>query len=139
MAKRNTDMHPGSTQFELLGRSYDLVFTLDAVDEICAAFNCDVRGISNLLRDNKNEDFSNNMLKMLVILVNSSISLHNEDNPDDEWREITEKQIRRRITQLDFSRAFDALINAYIRGFISDGNKQDDDDIGADPNQTRAT
>ena len=136
---RNTDLSPGSTEVELLGRTYEISFTLDAVDEICDAFKCKVRDISKMIQDNENPDFRKNMVKMLAILINSSIKLHNEDYPQDTWQEITETQIRRRLTHLAYARAFEALVNAYVCGFISDGNKQDDDDIGADPNQMRAT
>ena len=135
---RNTDMSPRGTQVELLGRTYEMAFTLDAVDEICAAFNCNVREIVNLIRDSDSPDFRHNMIKMLTILINSAVSLHNEDH-DDVWPEVTETQLRRRLTHLQYSRAFEALVNAYVYGFISDGNKLDDDDIGADPNQARAT
>ena len=136
---RNTDMLPGGTAIELSGRTFELAFTLDAVDEVCAAFDVPVNGIADILRGSDKDGFRGKIIKMLAVLINSGLNAHNEDYPDDQQEPVTETWLKRRLTPVSFAAAYDALVNAYIRGFINANGTRDEDDISEDPNRSRAT
>lgn len=132
-------MHPDGVTITLSGKTYELAFTLDAIDRICAVFGCAVGDIRERLTGSDKPDFRASVITMLVELINSAIDLHNEDCPADQWEPVTESWLKRRMTQNTFADAYGAMVNAYLAGFVPDAGAKDEDDIGADPNQTRAT
>ena len=129
-------MNPEGVELTLSGRTYELVFSLAAVDDICDALDCKINDIADKLRDSEAKDFRKNCMTILEILVNDAVDRHNEDLPDDKWDYVS--GLRRRMTNVGFATAFDALIEAYIKGFISKAGEKDEDDISADPNPARA-
>ena len=139
MKKRNTDLSPGSATVTLFGKEYEIVFSLAAIDEVCERLDCKVSEIAEILKDSESKDFRKKIVAILAALVNEAVAVHNEDFPDDEWKEVTERSIMRRMTNVEFANIFESVVNAYVNGFISKAGIRDEDDISADPNPTRAT
>ena len=136
--KRNTDMMPGKAVIRHAGHDYEILFTMDAIDRICEAFSIEVDGIVGILQDTKAPDFRKRMLRIIAILIDSAADIHNEDYPGDDWPGADPDRLGRRMTPVQFAEAHGAVVDAYIKSFISDTAKTDEDDIGADPNPERA-
>lgn len=134
---KSTDMRPGTVRLVLLGRAYDIAFTLEAIDTICGELSCKVQDIAEIIKDSGASGFRRSMVVMLAALVNCAVGIHNEEHPDEPWEEVTAKQLMRRLTNVTFAAAFEKVVDAYVLGFIADANAKDEDDISADPNPAR--
>ena len=131
--QHNTDLRPACTQMTFAGKTYDVMFNISVVDAICEQFDCAANDIINLINDTKGKEFRKNVVAITVTLINEAVDIHNEDYPDDQWKPITEKQIKRSLNPVAFADLYDQLVKCYIDGFVRK-KTTDEDDIGEDPN-----
>lgn len=131
--QHDTDMRPASTQMEYNGRIYDVVFNISAADSVCERFDCSTNDIIGLFNDTSDKNFYKNAIAIIAILINEAIDIHNDDFPEDQWKPVTEKQMKRNLNHALFTDLYDALVKCYISGFVRK-KTEDADDIGEDPN-----
>lgn len=114
-----SDLRPKHTQIELGGKTYGLLFNLNAIDEIQDRFDIPISQLSELMSDER-KVFK--VLKtILAILINEAI-----DDGDSGEEHVTEAFVGRKITVQDISNLKGKVFGAFTSGMPeSDGDGDD--------------
>lgn len=122
-----SDIKINSTSIELGGKTYDLVFTTNIIDDIQEHFDIPITNIAELFKDEKKQF---KVLRYLITaLINESIDIHN-DSSDKKLNKIDERYAGRYITIKNLDNYIEAIKNCLYESMPT--NDEDDDD----PNST---
>lgn len=115
-----SDLRPQPVEIELGGKSYGLLFTLNAIDAIQDRFDIPITDLGDLLRDQR---VVFKALKfILTVLINEAI-----DDMETNAPHVDEQYVGRKITPANLNQ----LSGAIIKAFSSGAPESEDDD---DPN-----
>lgn len=111
-----SDLSPKHTQIEIGGKSYGLLFNLNAIDEFQDRFDVPISQLIELMRDERKT--SKVLRSLLEILINEAI-----DDSESGEPHVTESFIGRKIT----FKKIPNLINKVLEAF-TDGTPESDGD-----------
>ncbi|RZT00900.1 hypothetical protein [Cuneatibacter caecimuris] len=126
-----SDIRRAGAPYQYKGKEYELVMTVNVIDQIQETFDIHINEISKIIGDMKSRSFYKNIASIITIMLNEAIEIQNEENGEKNTP-INEAEVRRYITNVNINDAFMAIANAYSLAFLM----KEEDDIGEnDPNR----
>ena len=110
-----------TVEFEFCGRKYPLKATMNVEADIQEQLG----DISSALTEG---NVFRNLIKLLVILLNEAVDIHNDNHPDDQWEPVTERFVGRHITHDDAEK----ISNTIIEVFTGSRPETDPNDVETD-------
>lgn len=123
-----SDLREEGRKYNFCGHEYNLLMTVNVIDQIQERFDRSIMQLGELL-DRNRLDFYGNVAAIMTILLNEAIEIENEKNGTD-LPLFTEKKVRRHISNLNVIDAFVAISETYSLSFL----KKEEDDISS-PNR----
>lgn len=118
-------------KFTFAGKEYELMFTVNVIDEIQNQFDIDINNLKDLF-ETGSRNFYSNTAKVLTILLNESIEIKNETAEEKEEL-LKETYVRRHISNANVFDAFGAIVDAYSLSYMQKEEDSEDEEL---PNQT---
>ncbi len=131
-----SDIRPAGAPLKFAGIKYELLFTVNVIDEVQDAFDIHIDDLITLLGDSKSRDFRRNVAKILTYLINEAI-LIKSDETGEEPKLLTEEYVRRHLSNVNMSECFAAICSAYSLSFLRIAKEEDD--IGEEDEDPNAT
>lgn len=118
-------------KFVFAGKEYELLFTVNVIDEIQDKFDIDINNLKDLFETGSRKFYSNTA-KVLTILINESIEIKNETAEEKEEL-LKESYVRRHVSNANVFDAFGAIVDAYSLSYMQRDEDSEDEEL---PNQT---
>lgn len=126
------ELRPKGIEINIDDKPRRLLFTLNAIDELQEEYELPIPEIIAKVFDTdagKLEAYKH-LKKIITILLNNDVEIHNEENPGDKWEFVTERYVGNRLTIDNIGIISEAMLIAFTRSFPK--KHEDDDD---DPNR----
>ena len=121
-----SELNPKGNALTIGKRTYNLVFSVNIIDDIQDRFDKPISELPTLLQD---ERMRFKVTKYLVCaLVNEAVDIHN-DTSDEKWEKVDERYIGRNMTTQNIA----TYTTVIMKTFADSAPKVDDD-----PNAARA-
>lgn len=114
-----SNINPKGKPLKIGGREYNLIFTINVIDDIQDHFDISIDKLSDLISEPRKQ--FKVIRYILTALINESIEIHNEESPD-KWDKIDERYVGRHMTTSNLKEFADAILGAFADGTpIDDG------------------
>ena len=107
---------------EINNMEYNLLFTVNVIDELEEHFEDDITSLKNWMLDGKKVRYKN-LAYILYVLVKECIEIRKEDGK--EAQDITLEKVRRHINTVNVGDYMLAITEAYIGSFLRTEEDED--------------
>lgn len=105
-----SDLQPKGTGVKLGEREYQLLFTLNAIDDIQSHFDIDISDIGELFQESKKSIPT--LRYILTVLINEGIDAHN-DVSEEKWAKLDERYVGRQINSQNMREFMTAVFKSF--------------------------
>jgi len=125
-------LKPVGEEIDFDGKTRHLLFNINVIDDIQEHFDMYIVDVLNSVFETENKEIQkksyDTLSYILTSLLNEDVRMHNKNNTEDQWDEITEEYIKEELLTNGTSMVLGSLV---LKSFNGSLPKTEEDD----PNQ----